>query len=170
LIYGIFIGRADRVFSADPKRDNEFVMNVMQTPIGAFRIVVVSSFLGIPSYYTSNYKAFKTYPPEQIEAMTEPGMKFICNEMTNGFDEEGCSIVYWIYRQNLLDDYWDIRGNDAPEAKDVLIPALRARSRFFLHGDPNEIDYRDHLQAGNTAFSPQEFDRIRADIAELQAK
>jgi hypothetical protein len=170
LIYGIFIGPSDRVFLTDPPRDTANIMNIMQLPIAAFRIVVVWSFLGLPSHETSNYKAFKTYPPEEIEAMLEPGKKFICNEMTNGFDEEGCAIMYWLKRQELLDQYHENRANDFPDARDILMPVLKARSRFFLHGDPNETDYRDHIEAGNTAFSPQEIDLIRANFAELQAK
>jgi hypothetical protein len=170
LVYGIFVGRADREFLIDPPRDEQNIMNIIQVPIGAFKLVVVWSFLGLSSNQTSRYLPLKTYPPEQIESMTDPDMKFICTEMADGFDEEGCSIVYWLKRLELLDEYLETSGNDNPEARDALIPALKARSRFFLHGDPNATDYRDHIEAGNLAFSPQEIDRIRANIAALQAK
>jgi hypothetical protein len=155
LVYGIFVGPADRLFLVDQSRDDTNMMNIMQVPIGAFNILVISSYLGLPSHQTSNYEAFKTYPPEQIEAMTEPGMKFICTEMAEGFDEEGCIVVYWLRRQALLDQYWENRSNDNPQVEEALIPALKARSRFFLRGSPNETVYRDHIEAGPTISRQQ---------------
>jgi hypothetical protein len=164
LVYGIFVGRADRTFSPGTLLDQnqiKFIQVPFIHPLGEYSVVVLWSFIGLPSNGSSNYTSFKTARPEDIETITDPGLQQYLRDAADGYDEEGCLVYYWVKRDDLLKQYLNNRESDSPQDAKILIPALRTIARFFMNGDPTAPDFLEHFRRMRDHFGEQ-------GIAQLQ--
>jgi hypothetical protein len=160
LIFSIYAGRKERNFTTASEPDLRF----LQVPIGLFNIVVVWSFVSLPSNITGNYAAFRTYKPEEIEVMTDPGLKAFLRMASGGFDEEISLIFFRDKRQRLLEMYFDSINNDFPHMRQVVLPAMRSIASFFAEGDINNPDYKAHFARLRQTFTTEQIAHLSQQI------
>jgi hypothetical protein len=101
LVYQIFVGSASNQFRTYCKHD----INLIQHQIGAFKIVVIWSYLLTASDSTGEVFAFKTETPEEIATMNDPGLARFMTGLADGYDEESCVELFRFVIRRLRDIY-----------------------------------------------------------------
>jgi hypothetical protein len=160
LVYGIVVGSAEREFIPTTVPDFQ-QFNISQKIFGVFRLVIIWSFISLPSNPTSNYSVVRTHKPEVIPTLEDPRLQEFLQMTADGYDEEGSLIWFYLQRQNLLNQYLQNLKNDNSTADEVVLRLMNARAAFFKNGDPGSTEFRELCGKARDVFTEDEMDRLK---------
>ena len=125
LVFGAFIASAGRTFLSHPSPD----IALRQITFREFSLLLMWSFLTVPSHDASSFEHFVTKP---------------CEAQTHGHDENACIAIFRDARSRLRERFIE-RLNTEPEMAPAM-PILRA-SDYVRAADKTTVEYRAWLRS-----------------------